>query len=135
MDRSRLDEVADHGANPKSHEPQPHRAERLAWDFRRGHACRKNEKQWPDDADNNPGRFIMNDAVRRKDPNAVNCKETDGVIAEELAGETEEQTNKDWPFIAYDQLEPVRPRLFVAVTGCASLIPDREGLVEPFHSW
>src|ERR1044071_2785822 len=117
MGRRRLDEVADHGANPKSHETQSHDAERLARDFRRRHACRKNEKQWPDDADNDPGRFVVNDAVCRKDPDSVNGEETDGVISEELAGETKEESDEDWPFIADDRLEPVGPWFFVAVAG------------------
>src|SRR5262249_49153604 len=127
--------IADEASKTKPDQGEPDDVESPARNPRRSRTRSENEKQRPDNADDNPRRLVMNDAIGREDPDAINGEIANDKVPKELTRQTENQSNIDWPFVAHHEFEPVRPWLFVSVAVRTSLIPSSKCQVESFHAW
>src|SRR5205085_8029023 len=90
----------------------------------------RDEKQRPDDTDNAPGRFVVDDAVSNEYSHSRDGEIAEADLAEKQAKGGQNQSGADGPLIASDEKKPVVEGLFVAVAVVTSLKPGVERLVE-----
>src|SRR3954447_19131944 len=92
----------------------------------------EHEEERPRNADDAPRRLVMDDAVTHKRADAIDRDVAQADLANHLAEQTGQQSERDRDFVTPNQHEPVMPRLLVAVAVAAGGEPRVKGLVESF---
>src|SRR5205823_6019161 len=94
-----------------------------------------NEKKRPDNVDDTPRRFVMNDTVGHERADTIDGEITQTQVLKTLAKQTENESSERRPFVTRHQFpNPVIPIFLVAVTFLAGGKPGGVCLIKSFHA-